>query len=76
VQFSNDAKLFLGQLKGDPKYRLVMKELKQLRPVVPAYKPQETRDSEAQLIEQIKYSTALQQGFDNLYRALTGERNE
>jgi len=76
MQFSNDAKLFLGQLKGDAKYRIVLKELKQLRPVIPEYRPQETRDSEAQLVEQMKYETARQQGFDLLYRALTGERNE
>ena len=76
MQFSNDAKLFLGQIKGDPKYRLVLKELKQLRPLIPTYRPQETRDSEAQLVEQIKFETARQQGFDLLYLALTGERNE
>ena len=76
MQFSNDAKLFLGQLKADPKLKFVLKELKQLRPVIPGYRPQETRDLEAQLVEQMKYETARQQGFDLLYLALTGERNE
>ena len=76
MNFSNDTKLFLGQLRSDPKFRHVLKELKDVRPVIPFYKPQDTIDAQAMLIEQIKYSTATQQGFDLLYLILTGERNE
>lgn len=76
AEFSNDTLLFIGQLRADPKFRLVLREVKKLRPVIPIYKPQETRDLEAQLLETIKYGTASQAGFDLLYLFLTGERND
>lgn len=76
MKLSSDVTLFLAQLKGDGKFKLVMKNVKEARPVIPSYRPQETRDMEAQLVEQMKYETARQQGFDLLYQILTGERNE
>lgn len=77
AELSSDTKLFLGQLRGNnPKFAHVMRELKKLRPVVPKYVPQDTRDAESQLLERIKFETAQQGGFDLLYFILTGDRNE
>lgn len=51
-----------------------MEELEKQRPVVPEYRPQETRDAEHALLERIKYETARQQGFDLFRLYLTGEK--
>ena len=51
-----------------------MEDMVKMRPVVPDYMPQKTRDETANLIEQIKHQSSRQQGFDYLYQALTGNK--
>ena len=69
-----DAKRWLVEIKNDPKFKQVMKEFKELRPVVPKYKPQQSMESSAELYERIKYESARQDGFDLIFLYLTGEK--
>lgn len=70
------AKQFLQELRLNPLFKEAMKEIKKFRPVVPAYKPAQSREEEDSLIERIKYASGEQSGFDLVYLVLTGERNE
>lgn len=75
MKLSKDATLFLGQLRNDQKFRHVMRELKSLRPVIPAYQPQVSQEANQQLLEQIKFDSGQVKGFDSIYRFLTGDVN-
>lgn len=66
-------KELLKQLREMPGFDLVMDGLKQFRPVVPSYKPGESLEDSARIIEEIKFQSGRQDGFDLLYRALTGK---
>lgn len=67
-------KVLLNHYRGDPNFRQLMKELLANRPVVPTWKPQETQDGNAKVIEDIKFASALQQGWDLLYATLYGAK--
>ena len=69
-----DGKKWLVELRNDPKFRQVMKEFKELRPFIPRFKPQASIDGSAELMEQIKFESARQDGFDLIYSQLTGDR--
>lgn len=71
-----DAKRWLIEIKNDPKFKQVIREFKEFRPVIPHYKPQVSLEASAQLMEQIKYESARQDGFDLIYARLTGERTD
>ncbi len=51
---------------------MIVTELRQNRPVIPRYVVAETTQERELLIEQIKCQTFKQDGFDLLYRLLTG----
>ena len=51
---------------------MIVTELRQNRPVIPRYVVTETMQERELLIEQIKCQTFKQDGFDLLYRLLTG----
>lgn len=75
MKLTSDGKLFLGQLRQDPKFKHVLRELQQLRPVIQSYRPQSSQEANQQLMEEIKYDSGRQAGFDLIYRFLTGELN-
>ena len=55
-------------------FQRLMQEIRQeQRPVIQAWNPQATQDENARLLEEIKFSSALQQGFDLLFTILTGK---
>lgn len=68
------SKELIKQLRESHDFQVIMKDLLKHRPVVPTYKPQKTMDETANMLEQIKYSSAQQDGFDLLFSALTGNR--
>jgi len=71
---TDNGKLWLTELRNDPKFRQVMKEMKERRPVLPRYQPQATSEANQELLEKIKFETGRQDGFDLIYLILTGER--
>lgn len=70
------AKQVLSELRENPLFQKAIGELKKFRPVVPAYKPGQSLEENASLIERIKYESGRREGFDLLYLILTGDRNE
>jgi hypothetical protein len=71
---TNNGKVWLAELRNNPKFKQVMKEFKELRPVVPQYEPQSSAEATAELIEKIKFSTGMKKGFDLIFQHLTGEQ--
>lgn len=70
------AKQFLSELRENPLFREAMKDVKKFRPVVPVYKPGQSREEADSLMERIKYESGRKEGFDLIYLLLTGDRNE
>lgn len=64
--------VLLTQLRESQDFQQIMDEMVKLRPIIPDYMPQQTRDATENLIERVKYSSAHRAGFDLLYQALTG----
>ncbi len=64
----------LAALRESQDFQVIMDEMVKTRPVVQDYTPQKTMDETANLIEQIKHSSARRQGWDLLYQALTGKK--
>lgn len=59
--------------REDPNFRRLMLEIfEERRPTIPSWRPQETQDANAALMEEVKYASAMQQGFDLLYSILLG----
>lgn len=71
---TDNGKIWLSELRNNPKFRQVMKEFRELRPVVPPYVPQASSEANQELIERIKYECGRRAGFDLIYLQLTGER--
>lgn len=69
-----DAKRWLIEIKNDPKFKQVMREFKELRPLVSRFKPQGSVEANNELLERIKYESGRQDGFDLIYLQLTGEK--
>ena len=69
-------KALIAHYREDPNFRQMMKEMGTQRPVIPTWKPQDTRDENEKLIEDIKYASALQQGWDLLFQTLYGVRHD
>ena len=68
------AKQFLIELRINPLFQGLMKEINESRPVVPAYRPCQSQEETFSLLEQIKYESGRQQGFDLIFLLLTGDR--
>ena len=49
-----------------------MEEMWKTRPIVPAFKIAKTKDEMELIVENIKYQSALRDGFDLLFARLTG----
>lgn len=71
---TDNGKTWLAEIRNDPKFKQVMKELKTLRPVVPQYEPQQTSEASQELLERIKFAHGMRKGFDLIYLQFTGER--
>lgn len=71
---TDNGKTWLVELRNDPKFRQVLKEFKEHRPVIPVYEPQSTSEATQELLERIKFETGVQKGFDLIYLLLTGEK--
>lgn len=66
-------KALLIALRDVPEFRAVMNSMLLHRPIVPAYRPQATADAQQMHVEDIKFQSAKQEGFDLLFLALTGK---
>lgn len=62
----------LAQLRASPEFQMIMTDMRQQRPVVPRYVVTETTEGREMLIEQIRCQTFKQDGFDLLFKLLTG----
>lgn len=69
-----DSKRWLVEIKNDPKFKQVMREFRELRPLIKSYKPQESIEATQALLEEIKYESGRRDGFDLIYLQLTGEK--
>ena len=66
----------LKLLRESNDFHVIMGEMWRSRPVIPVYTPQATQDLTSNLVERIKYQSAMRQGFDVLYTALAGQLRE
>lgn len=65
--------VYLKALRTDEKFHAFMVECaKEIRPIVPQYKAGRSIEETAALIEEIKFQSGQQQGFDRLLHFLTG----
>lgn len=74
MKLTDNGKTWLAALRNDPKFLQVTKELKALRPVIPQFHPQASQEANNELLEQIKFISGKQVGFDLIYSFLTGEK--
>ena len=58
--------------RGRKEFQAVMEEMWKTRPIVPAFKIAKTKDELELIVENIKYQSALRDGFDLLFARLTG----
>lgn len=76
-ELSPEHKAFMSTIIVNPLFKGAMREIyQQLRPVVPVFKPGQSREEDFALLERIKFETGRKDGFDLFYFHLTGERNE
>lgn len=59
--------------RDSPEFKAVMEDAWKQRPVIPAFSICRTKDEQDMVVENIKYYTAMRQGFDLLYQYLTGK---
>jgi hypothetical protein len=69
-----NGKTWLAEIRNDPKFKQVMKEIRQLRPPVSKYRPQISQEANSELVERIKYESGKQDGFDLVFLLFTGEQ--
>lgn len=69
-----DGQRWLIEIKNDPKFKQVMKEFREQRPLVSTYKPQGSVEANNELLERIKYESGRRAGFDLIFLLLTGEK--
>ena len=62
----------LKAIRENPEFRAVMEEALRQRPIVPAFSICKTKDEQDMVVENIKYFTAMKQGWDALFQHLTG----
>ena len=62
----------LKAIRENPEFRAAMEEALKHRPVIPAFSICKTKDEQDMVVENIKYYTAMRQGWDGLYLYLTG----
>ena len=70
----SNIKDLLRQLNEQLEFQTIMAEMLKDRPVIPDYKPCPTAENEQMLLARIKYEAGRRDGFDFLYRSLTGQR--
>lgn len=66
---------YLMKLRESVEFREIMAEARKARPLVPEWRPAGGEEG-AKLIEDIKFKTGAQAGFDALFSLLTGKSNE
>lgn len=62
----------LKAMRENPEFKAVLEEALRIRPIVPAFNIMKTESEQYMVVENIKYYTAMKQGFDLLYQYLTG----
>lgn len=67
-------KELIPQLRESRDFQAIMADVMKQRPVVPEFKPGDTRDATDNMMEKIKYFSAQRVGFDLLYQILTGNK--
>lgn len=63
----------LKALRENPEFKQVMQDAMKHRPVVSNFAICKTKDEQEMVVEAIKFSTGMRQGFDLLYAHLTGK---
>jgi hypothetical protein len=63
----------LRAVRENPEFKQVMEDSLKMRPVIPAFSICKTKDEQDMVVENLKYFTAMRQGFDNLHQYLTGK---
>lgn len=66
-------KELLKQLRETREFQEIMDAMSKHRPVIPEYRPAGSREANDGLIETIKYESGRQDGFDLLFKLLTGK---
>lgn len=69
-------KALLASFRENHNFQQLMRSIHPHRPIVPTWKPQDTRDANEKLIEDIKYASAFQQGWDLLYATIMGVKHD
>lgn len=62
----------LKSIRENKEFQAVMEEALKMRPVIPAFSICRTKDEQDMVVENIKFYTAMRQGFDALHQYLTG----
>lgn len=60
-------------LREMPEFQLVMDDAGKHRPIVPTYRPAGSLEESNAVIEEIKFQSGRQEGFDFLFKYLTGK---
>lgn len=63
----------LKSYQGNAEFRQILEEALRIRPVIPAFSICKTKDEQDMVVENIKFYTAMRQGFDLLHQYLTGK---
>ena len=66
-------KELLKQLRETREFQEIMDAMHKSRPVVPAYRPAGSMEANNAVIEELKYQSGRQDGFDLLFKLLTGK---
>lgn len=63
----------LDGLRKNKEFQAVTQDMLKHRPLIPAFAICKTKDEQEMVVENIKYHTAMRNGFDLLYQLLTGK---
>ena len=64
----------LKAVRENKEFQAVMEEALKFRPVIPAFSICRTKDEQDMVVENIKFYTAMKQGWEGLYQYLTGKK--
>lgn len=64
----------LDAIRRDKNFKAVMEEALRKRPIVPDFALCKSKDEQEMVIENLKFHTAMKQGWDLLFTYLTGNK--
>ena len=64
----------LAAMRETREFQAIAEELNHERPAIPVYRPGNTIEDEERSIRQLKYMSALREGWDLLFSQLTGRK--